>query len=292
MSEAGAAALGAGALAVRLLWYLGGLGAAGLALLGLASWLPAAERAWLGRWRRRAAMVGMVAALAGPVLQYVRLAAGGPLADPELWGMVLAAPSGLASGLGVAGCLAILLGGGQWPGAAGVAAIAASHAVAGHALALGPGGQALVALHVVLAAAWVASLPLLLRAVRRAGGAGLLTCWGRRAVLGMPLLLASGLGLAAWLGGAAAPPRSGYGLALLAKLALVAGMLGLAARHRFRLVPALAAGDPGAGAQLARSIRWQAALALMVLGLVAAITAGHFGAPPAGMAIPAPSEMR
>lgn len=292
MNEAGAEALGAGALAVRLLWYLGGLGAAGLALLGLAPWLPAAERAWVGRWRGRAAVVGIMAALAAPVLQYLRLADGGPLADPELWGMVLAAPSALGSGLGVAGCLAILLGGGPWPGVAGAAAIAASHAVAGHALALGPGGQALVALHVVLAAAWVVSLPLLLRAAGRAGGAGLLTSWGRYAVPGAALLLASGLGLAAWLGGAAALPRSGYGLALLAKLALVAAMLVLAARHRFRLVPALAAGDPGAGAQLARSIRWQAALALLVLGLVAGITAGHFGAPPAGTAFPVPPEMR
>jgi copper resistance protein D len=41
----------------------------------------------------------------------------------------------------------------------------------------------------------------------------------------------------------------------MAKVALVAVLLGFAAWHRFRLTPALAARAPGAGARLAHSYR-------------------------------------
>ena len=44
--------------------------------------------------------------------------------------------------------------------------------------------------------------------------------------------------------------------------------------------PALAAGDPGAGARLARSIRVEAAVALLVLWAVAELTAVSPPAPP------------
>lgn len=50
-------------------------------------------------------------------------------------------------------------------------------------------------------------------------------------------------------------------------------MLALAAHNRFRLTPALAADSPGAGGHLARSIRVEAAIALLVLWAVAELTA-------------------
>lgn len=274
------------AVAARAAWYAGGLGAAGLAVIGCAAgaWLSGADAAWLGRLCRRAAWLGIAAALAGFVLQVAQLAGGGPLRDAELWGMALAAPGGLALGLGLAGCWGLIVIRRAAPRAAAGLLVCASLAAAGHGSTLGLGGQALVLLHVAAVAAWIGSLPLLARIACRGTprAAGWLAGWGRAALPGVALLAATGFGLGAWLlGDAAALPGSGYGRALLAKLALVAALLVLAARHRWRLVPRLAAGDAASGPRLARSIAWQGGLALAILVLVALLTGGVFGPPPA-----------
>jgi putative copper export protein len=52
-------------------------------------------------------------------------------------------------------------------------------------------------------------------------------------------------------------------------------MVALAVRHRFLLTPALARGEPGAGARLARSIRWEAGLALLVFWAAAEMVSVH-----------------
>lgn len=68
---------------------------------------------------------------------------------------------------------------------------------------------------------------------------------------------------------------TGWGVLMLAKLAVFAAMLGLAAVNRFRLTPALAtavaAGEPAALAGLRRSIGLETAAAVLVLALVAAL---------------------
>ena len=71
-------------------------------------------------------------------------------------------------------------------------------------------------------------------------------------------------------------PATRYGQLFLAKLALFAAMLALAAANRFRLTPALTAalahGDTArAVGALRRSIAWEASAALIILGLVALI---------------------
>jgi putative copper export protein len=66
-----------------------------------------------------------------------------------------------------------------------------------------------------------------------------------------------------------------YGTALTAKLLFVLTMLVLAARHAFVLVPAAARGEPGAGARLARSIRFEAAVALLVFWAAAEMVSIH-----------------
>ena len=62
-----------------------------------------------------------------------------------------------------------------------------------------------------------------------------------------------------------------YGLALSAKVTLVAGMLALAAVNKWRLVPALPAGHP-AVVRLRRSISLEAVLALAVFAATTALT--------------------
>ena len=47
-------------------------------------------------------------------------------------------------------------------------------------------------------------------------------------------------------------------------VALVGALLGFAAWHRYRLTPAPAAGAPGAGRRLSRSVMAEAAVALLV----------------------------
>lgn len=104
----------------------------------------------------------------------------------------------------------------------------------------------------------------------------------------MALLLLTGLVNSWFLVGpdhlsALAP--SAYGLLLVAKVVLFAGMLGLAAINRFRLTPGLGAALAGAPPQAAlaalrRSIVLETAAAIAVLALVSLL--GTL-APPAAM---------
>jgi putative copper export protein len=119
-----------------------------------------------------------------------------------------------------------------------------------------------------VAAFWIGSLPPLAWAARREGprAARLVEDWTRIAARAVPALVAAGLLLAWWiLGSLKQVLMSWYGWALLAKVALVAVLLGFASWHRWRLTPALAAGAPGAGRRLARSIASEAVVALLVL---------------------------
>ena len=148
--------------------------------------------------------------------------------------------------------------------------VCASYALLGHTTELAPRPllAGLLLVHLLVAAFWVGSLPPLAWAARRdgPGAARLVENWARVASVAVPVLVAAGLLLAWWiLGGVGELLGSWYGWALLAKVALVAVLLGFAAWHRFRLTPALAARAPGAGARLARSVTAEAVVALLVL---------------------------
>jgi copper transport protein len=82
------------------------------------------------------------------------------------------------------------------------------------------------------------------------------------------LLIASGAWLAVvQLGRLDALWTTGYGEVLACKLVAVAGLLGLAGINRYRLVPKLE--REGAARPLARSLVFELAVALTILGLVA-----------------------
>ena len=153
--------------------------------------------------------------------------------------------------------------------AAGGVLACASHILLGHTTQAGPRPllAGLLLVHLLVAAFWIGSLPPLAWAARREGprAARLVEDWARIAALAVPALVAAGLLLAWWLlGGVRQALVSRYGWALLAKLTLVAVLLGFASWHRWRLTPALAAGAPGAGRRLARSIAFEAVVALLV----------------------------
>lgn len=271
-----ASGLTAIAVPLRAAWYAASLGAAGMALFALrfGARLQAAEAGRLRRWAAGAAGLGLLAGAAGLVVQVATLAGGENLLDAEVWGLVLASRAGLATGAGALGLLAVatLAFGTRWAGAAAVGGliVCASYALAGHTVQATPWPvpAALLMLHLVVVACWIGSLPPLTWAVRRNGvaAASLVEVWARLAVLAVPVLLVAGLLLAVLLLGGVRPlVATPYGWALLAKVALVAALLGLAAWHRWRLTPALRVGHPGAGRRLARSIGAEAVVAVLVL---------------------------
>lgn len=266
----------AAAVLLRAAQYAGSLGGAGLAFFTLlfGPRLEPADAARLRRWTAGAALLGLLAGSGHLAAQVWALAGGETLADAEIWGVVLLSRSGASHALGAAGLLLVAsAASARLPAAiaaAGGVLVCGSYALAGHAAEGEPWPlpAALVLLHLLAVAFWIGGLPPLAWAARREGPAAarLVRDWARLAAFAVPALAAAGLLLAALVGGGPSGLLgSRYGAALAAKLALVSALLGLAAWHRFRSTPALAAGAPGAGRRLARSIATEAAVAALVL---------------------------
>lgn len=263
------------------------LGRAGL-YLGLAFGIGGvAFSAWAGPLPTAARKPLRVLLLLGLAAMPVALAAQGldalaappsELLRPEIWRAasgssfghtaaiaVLAMLSGLASlsltgRTGRALAIAALLGSGL--------ALAAS----GHASAAAP--QLLmrpaVFLHGLCMAAWAGALLPLALALRSTDGAALLTRFSRRVPFFLAALLASGLALAiVQVETPGALLTSAYGLVLLAKLALVAALLGLAALNRYRLTTPASKGSEPATGRLRRVIGVEIAVMLAILGTAA-----------------------
>ena len=282
------------AVALRAATYAGQFTAAGLAFFALlfgARQTPA-DSARQARWAAGAAGIGVIAGF-GTLAAHVGVLTGGAtLLDREAWHVVLASRAGAAfalsaAGLGLVAAWALRPG---WtvPAALGGVLVCASYTLVGHTTQIQPRGlpAGLLLLHLLGIAFWIGSLAPLAFAVRRHGpeAAPLVEHWTRLATGAVPVLIAAG-GLLAWwtLGGVRGLFASPYGWALLAKLALVAVLLGFATWHRWRLTPALAAGRPGAGRRLARSIALEAVVACLVLYAAAELVSKSPGGPPHGM---------
>ncbi|MDN3564109.1 CopD family protein [Paeniroseomonas aquatica] len=263
-------------MGLRAAYYAGSLGGAGLAFFALLFGTrgETVDGRRLGRWAAGAALFGLAAAAGILVALVGALMGSEALLDPEGWQVVLASPAGTSYGLGAVGLLLVasLALGPRWAAlaATGGMVVCASFALLGHTTLLTPrpllGG--LLLLHLVVAAYWVGSLPPLAWVARRdgPGAARLVEDWARIAAIAVPVLVVAGLLLAWWtLGSLGQLFGSWYGWALLAKVALVAVLLGFAAWHRFSLTPALAARSRGAGARLAASVTAEAVVALLVL---------------------------
>ncbi|OAB58211.1 hypothetical protein AY599_03930 [Leptolyngbya valderiana BDU 20041] len=273
-------ALALARLALRWFGYAALLGGAGAILFFLA--FPRSSVA--GFAARLSAIGGLLALLTIPPrlqLEVVFLGGGwAASADLELWRLVLTTPAGQALLVQAAGLLLLILGvalpGLRWPGGVGGGLLAlVGIAWVGHAADLAPAwpAQLLLVLHLAGLAFWLGSLWPLLRVAGAADGADVMERFSRLATWTVAALLLAGFALAAWLvGGFAALVSSPYGQLLLAKLAAVATLLALAAANKWRLVPALRAGRPGAVAALARSIRTEIAIVVLVLGVTAALT--------------------
>lgn len=266
------------AVAARLAFLATGLGAAGAALFVLATRPPpplAGHCVRLGRWF---AATGLIAALARLGLAGVELGGGVPADLMQRWPWLL----GLDTSLGPATAVALLalgllllLG----PNATGWRALAAlllvaSFPLTGHAATAPPrwlAGPSL-GLHVLAAAFWAGSLLPLVLALRleRDSAVAIVQRFSRVAVLAVvALALAGGTLTLIQLGGDwSALWLSDWGRRLVAKLALVGGLLAIAAVNRFWLTPALVAGRRF-GCRMRTTLVVDLVLVLGVLGVTA-----------------------
>lgn len=238
--------------------------------------------------RRRARGIAVAAALAGLAILAARFGIraarisgmGLPGAvDPMMLGFVWDSPLGTAAiwrGVGELSILALLITGRVGLGAAliGTLLVATSFTFVGHALGDPRWLLALLlVLHLLAAAFWIGALGPLTRAVDRPEAAHLLHRFGTVASVVVAALVIAGLTFA-WrmTGSLSALLSTAYGWTLIAKLAVVTGLMALAALNKWRLVPALAAGSPAAAGRLRRSIRVEAAAVLLILIATATLT--------------------
>ena len=228
-----------------------------------------------------AALIGLLVLAVRFGIRAARISGMGveAMTDPTMLGFVWQSPLGSAAvwrGVGEALVLALLIPGIFGLGLASVGAvlIAVSYSFVGHSLGDPRWVLAsLLVIHLLAAAYWVGALVPLRRAARSPYSAALLHRFGMIASGTVALLLAVGASFA-WLlsGSLAALLGTAYGWTLLAKVALVAGLLGLAALNKLRLVPALERGDANAARALRRSIAWEIALVAVILLATAALT--------------------
>ncbi len=270
---------------VKTLVYAATLVASGsvLALIGLRK-ITEDGRAAL----RRMAVIGAPTAAVLSVLRIPVQASflmGGSFdgsVDPMILSIVADSPLGASAIIrliGLALILAILLPvrGARWIALAGAFIACASFALRGHALGdprllLG----ALVTVHLAGLAFWLGAFAPLARATRReapATAGALAHEFGTKALWIVAALVAAGAATLVFLG-ATTPDvlATPYGQAFVLKLALFAGVLGLAAMNKVRLTPDLKAAAPGAAQRLRRSIIIESALVLAILATTAALT--------------------
>jgi len=170
---------------------------------------------------------------------------------------------------------------------AAAASFMLSVSVQGHSSAVGLQAQVLVAVHVLAIGCWAGALyPLYLAVVADTEQTGssqqladLLHQYGCCAWVMLTVMVITGVGLF-WLltGGFGTLFSTLYGQLFSAKVLLVAAMMGLGAVHKFRWVPRLrdaaeqAADSARIHRLLARSIRFETVLALVVLLITASMT--------------------
>lgn len=273
---------------VRALYYVATIGAAGLVFfaIGFGHRLRPPEAARLRTLLLGAIAAGLLLSLGGLVLRVLVLTAGASVTDPDVWAAVLRSRIGDAFWLRASGLVLMAAAATQWRPGPAIAAVGAvlvlgSYAAMGHSMLFLPRQEiaALVVLHLAVVAFWVGSLlPLLWVARWPEGGeaAALVRDWSRAATVAVAVMLVSGLLLswyltvrldlifAAW-----------HGWALAAKVAAVLAALGLALGNRLRHTPALARGEPGAGARLATSIRLEIVVVLLAFYIAAEMVSVH-----------------
>ena len=275
-------ALDAAFVMLRAVTHAAMLGVAGMALFGLGfgAMLPHEEQERLRRWTLGLALAGIALNIGVLPLRVLVLTAGASAFELATLQAVMASRNGDALWIRLAGLSALAIAAAR-PGrvadalaGAGALVVCASYAALGHSMLFRPRQElaGLVTLHLLAVGFWTGSLIPLAWAARR-GQVALIEAWSRAALWAVAIIMASGLALAVLLVRRGELLLAGwYGWALLAKIGLVGLMLLLAMHNRAVLTPRL--GD-GAGPALARSIRIETAIALLVAWAAAELVSVH-----------------
>jgi len=166
-----------------------------------------------------------------------------------------------------------------------MAAAGLALALSGHASAAAPQWltRPSVFAHAVSVMFWVGALVPLAAIMRNEAAGAVLTRFSLVIPFAVAALVVSGAALAVvQVEQPAALLTTAYGQILCAKLALVSLLLALAAWNRFHLTPAVMSGAESSRRTLARSIKIEIAIVLVIVGLVAA---WRFTPPPRAVAI-------
>jgi putative copper export protein len=246
----------------------------------------------------RAAYVGLLLLTVGSAWFLLLIPMPAPLAVTVRRGLALFAAGGLLAGAfnlsqlnaaAVAGFVALLIG--SWRGQRGLLlggalALAISRALIGHPANLEPGVllMPLMVLHVTCAAYWAGSLWPLHRLLDRettASAAPAVARFSRLALAAVGALAAAGIITALiHLEAPAALLQTWYGQLLIMKFTWFTVLMGIAAYHKLRLTPRLAAGDPSAARHMRWGIRIEAVIMLLVILLSALLASTPPQAPP------------
>ena len=267
-----------------------------LCLFGLAAFAAYAPRAAEFLPRRRGLLALAVAGLLASVAAIFVLAANmagdvAGAADPStLWSVISDMGAGRAWAVRVvalAAAIGVARFSSPYPLLAASGLAAATLAWGGHAAAeAGVGGYAHLAadvIHILAAGVWVGALVAFFRLLRRGGKSIDATASALAAFSGVgsavvAILIATGLVNTLYMVEWRPLPvltTSAWGWVLLAKLALLGAMLGMAAVNRFVLTPrlqkAIERGGPGPLSGLRRSVTLETSLAFGVVALVSVL---------------------
>jgi putative copper resistance protein D len=259
--------------------------AAGMAIfLAMFSRRLVASRGLLSRITRLSAIAAVVFLVGQYTLEAARMAddmAG--VMDPSLQMLAMHSASSVVMATRVLGLLLIALAVGRQEdiglslGVMGAGIVISSFVLTGHTAAhpqrwaLAP----LLTLHVMIVAFWFGALvPLYVVCTRETPLlAGQVTeSFSRVALWLVPGIFGAGLMLGLVLVRHLAEFRSGYGLSLIAKFAGFVLLMGLAALNKWRLGPAIAAGDARALRSFRRSLGAECLLIAAVLSVTAVMT--------------------
>lgn len=267
----------------RIVLYAAMLLAAGSALLLLVMSWPASVEPGLRRQGRIAALVAAVAFVVSMAVGGADIVAGGPgaLLSGAAWSAAMGSTLSVSAAIGIPGALLAAWAFGrraEWPLWTGFALLVGSFLVTGHAATAVPVWLAAtsVGLHLVGGAFWFAAFaPLVATAKVSAApeAARVMDQFSSRAVWLVGLVLVSGL-VVSWIQ-VRSPANllsTDYGQRLLVKLGLVVVVLAMAFWNKSRLTPALARGGAAAGANMARSIRIESGVMLLVIAAAASLT--------------------
>lgn len=205
------------------------------------------------------------------------------MVDPDFLGLLWSTPVGTALALRISGLFIIIAGLFLTRGGLIIATIGGILAIwsfdhVGHISNRDIRWlDAALTIHLITVALWIGILTPLQRLARnpetlqRAATLG--HRFGQFAAFTVPILILAGLYMSYEMAGSlAALTTTGYGQALLIKVAIVAALLSFAALNKLRFIPRMEQGDKTAAAHLSRAITLEWATIITILGTTATLT--------------------